>query len=296
MKPKSFLISAVNYLWKIVVCAFAYSGGLIISRLIFLSIGIIPPRMPEQANESVAGYYLLTGSIISVIGLALIARMIRGNYWIRWLSLSTFLFISFGVNNTIEDSIYSSTEGLLLMIPILFLPCILLTAVAALLFSPLSGDSSHRETTICFFKGRTFLEWIGRLLAAIGSFPLVYFVFGLVVSPIVVDYYRQGTADLVLPDIGTILTVQFLRSILFLIASLPVLALWSGTKRQLILRLGFALFVLGATFEIVLAYQLPTVLRLTHSIEILVDSLVYAWLLVTLLVQHVDHRPGERIG
>lgn len=295
MKPKPYLISAANYSWRVLACALVYAGGLIISRLTFLSIGMIPPRMPEQAAESIAGYYLLFGSIILVIGLALIARMIRGNYWIRWLSLSSFLFISFGVNNTIEDSIYSSTEGLLLMIPILFLPCILLTAAATLLFQPLPGNSGHIETTTRFFVGRTSIEWLGRIVAAIGSFPLVYFVFGLVVSPVVVDYYRQGAADLVLPDVGTILVVQILRSLLFLIASLPVLTLWSGSKRQLILRLGLAFSVLGATFEIVLAYQLPTVLRLTHSIEILIDSLVYAWLLVTLLVQPVDHRAGEMI-
>ena len=169
------------------------------------------------------------------------------------------------------------------------LPCILLTAVATLLFQPLPGNSGYIEMTVWFFKGRNSLEWLGRILAAIGSFPIVYFIFGIVVSRIVVDYYRQGAADLILPDVGTILAVQFLRSMLFLIASLPVLVLWSASKRQLILRLGFAFFILGATFEIVLAYQLPTVLRLTHSIEILVDSLVYAWLLVTLLVQHVDH-------
>jgi hypothetical protein len=278
---------------KILACAFVYASTLVASRLIFLAIGIRPPRMPEQANEAIAGYYLLVGSIILVIGVMLIARKIQGNYWIRWLSLLTFLFISFGINNAIEDSIYSSTEGLFLMIPILFLPCILLAAVAALLFQPLPADSGHIETTARFSIGRTPFEWVGRILAAIGSFPLVYFVFGLVVSPIVVDYYRQGAADLALPDAGTILAVQFLRGALFLIASFPVLVSWSGSKRQLILRLGFAFFVLGATFEIVLAYQLPAVLRITHSIEIFVDSLVYAWLLVALLMQHVDRHGME---
>jgi hypothetical protein len=63
---------------------------------------------------------------------------------------------------------------------------------------------------------------------------------------------------------------------------------WSGSQRQLNCFLGLAFFVLGATFEIVLAYQLPLVLRVTHSIEILADSLVYAWLLVTLLAQNVE--------
>jgi len=66
--------------------------------------------------------------------------------------------------------------------------------------------------------------------------------------------------------------------------------------RRLVILLGFALFVLGATFEVVLAYQLPAVLRVTHSLEILVDSLVYAWLLITLLVPRMDHRAMGVIG
>jgi hypothetical protein len=70
---------------------------------------------------------------------------------------------------------------------------------------------------------------------------------------------------------------------LFLLASLPVLILWAGARRQRIVVLGLAFFVLAATFEIVLAYKLPVVLRVTHSLEILADSLVYAWLLIKLL-------------
>lgn len=95
---------------------------------------------------------------------------------------------------------------------------------------------------------------------------------------------------MVLPGAGLILSVQILRSILFLLASLPVLILWSATRPQCVAPLGIAIFVLTATFEIVMAYELPAVLRITHSIEILADSMIYAWLMVKLLVQQDVHR------
>ncbi len=95
---------------------------------------------------------------------------------------------------------------------------------------------------------------------------------------------------MVLPDAGVTLSVQILRSVLFLLAALPVLILWSGGRLQCIALLGFAFFLLAATFEIVMAYELPAVLRITHSIEILADSMIYAWLMVKLLVQQDVHR------
>jgi hypothetical protein len=309
MRIRQFLDPVAQYLWRILVCAFVYAAGLVTSRIAFLAAGIRPPRMPEQADESVAGYYLFTGSLVLAAGLAPMARRIAGKYWARWLILAAFLFVSFGVNNSIEDSIYSSTEGILWMIPILLWPCVLLAGALTFLFPSPGGDLRPRSPAgappseedvpparldLCF-KGRPFGQWIGRVLGAVAAFPVVYFVFGIIVSPIVGEYYRQGVSDLVLPAVEVILGVQFLRSLLFLLAALPVLWAWSGSRRQLIWFLGLAFFVLGATFEIVLAYQLPLVLRVTHSIEILADSLVYAWFLVTLLAQNVE-RGVEGLG
>lgn len=291
MKSRQLPMSVVGNLWRILVGAFVYAAGLVASRIVFHTIGISPPRMPTQADESIAGYYLLIGSIVLALGLAPIVRRIRGKYWIRWLIFSVFFFVCFAVSNSIEDSIYSSTEGIMRMVPILVLPSVVFTGVMALLFQPTMDEGTPPAALSDFFRGRTWGEWTWRILAAIIAFPVVYFVFGIVASPIVTEYYRQGVADLVLPDVGVILSVQLLRGFLYLLASLPVLIVWSGSRRQLIFLLGIAFFVLGATFEIILAFQLPSVLRVTHSIEILADSLVYAWLLATLLVQ----RKGEAI-
>jgi hypothetical protein len=295
MRIRQFLQPVVEYLWRILVCALVYAAGLVTSRIAFLASGIRPPRMPEQADESIAGYYLFIGSLVLAIGLAPIARRIAGKYWARWLILAVFLFVSFDVNNSIEDSIYSSTEGILWMIPILLWPCVLLAGALTFLFPPRSPAGTLPARLDLCFKGHSFGQWIGRVLVAVAAFPAVYFVFGIIVSPIVGEYYRQGVSDLVLPAVEVILGVQFLRSLLFLLAALPVLWAWSGSRRQLIWFLGLAFFVLGATFEIVLAYQLPLVLRVTHSIEILADSLVYAWFLVTLLAQNVE-RGVEGLG
>ena len=47
--------------------------------------------------------------------------------------------------------------------------------------------------------------------------------------------------------------------------------------------------LLSATF-------FPPVLRVTHSIEILGDALVYAWLLVALFIPKVRHEVNEPVA
>jgi hypothetical protein len=112
----------------------------------------------------------------------------------------------------------------------------------------------------------------------------------MMVGPFVADAYRAGRFGLVLPGLGQILSVQFVRSVLFLLASLPVLAAWHGSRLRLALALGAAHFVMVGLFGMLQAYWLPAPMRLIHTAEILVDSVTYAAVLVVLLV-----RPREDV-
>ncbi len=119
--------------------------------------------------------------------------------------------------------------------------------------------------------GVTWLAW-----------PIIYFFFGMCVSPIVVPYYNAGIAGLRIPALSTILAVQLVRSVIFLAASLPFIALWKGSRRGLWLALGLAHAFTVGLYGLVGATFLPMVLRVTHSVEIAGDSFAYAGLLVLL--------------
>jgi len=67
MKSRKALTRMTDYIWKIPICAVVYADGLVMSRIIFLSLSLVLPRMPEQADESVAGFDLLAGSIILIL-------------------------------------------------------------------------------------------------------------------------------------------------------------------------------------------------------------------------------------
>jgi len=288
MKFRRFLVTASNHLWRILVSGLIFAAGLVASRLIFHTLGVSPPRLPGQVPEAIAGYYLLAGSIALAAGAALTSRGLRGTRLARWLVLATFLFVGFGVSSTIETAIFSSADGVLLMVPVLLLPCSLLAGVEAALLRPREADRLPMSSSAGFFRARTWAQWSWRLAAAVAAFPLVYFVFGIIVSPVVTEYYAHGTAGLALPGAGVILATQFLRGALHLVVALPIMILWSASRRQLVVALALAFFVFVAAYDIVLACRVPNVLLITHTFEVLADSFVYAWLLVVLLIAPGD--------
>ena len=279
---KNITISVISALWRIILLALTFMIGLIGSRLLFYQLGIAPPRLSSQAPESIAVYYLFTGSLILTLGLFPLIQNIGGNSLSRFLIVFFFLFAWFGISVSVENSIYT-TESNPWIILILLVPSLIFALVATLLTKTQSGSETFSGKLKEFFKTQTTKQWLWKLFLAIVSFPIIYFMFGIMVSPFVMDYYQQNNLSLTVPTVGVIIGVQVFRSILFLLVTLPILITWMGNKIQLVLFLGLAHFVFVFSYDFVLAIQLPFSLELIHGLEILLDSIVYAWVIVKLL-------------
>ncbi len=85
-----------------------------------------------------------------------------------------------------------------------------------------------------------------------------------------------------IPALGTLLPVLFLRSIFFLVSSFMILVTWGKTRLWLWLSLSVAMFMLVGGIGMLLGSFLPNILRVVHSFEILADSLAYVGALVLL--------------
>jgi hypothetical protein len=112
------------------------------------------------------------------------------------------------------------------------------------------------------------------------------------VSPIVSSYYEAGVAGLSLPEPQVILLTQLLRGVLHLLAVWPVMLFWNGSRKHLVVALGLSFFVFVSAYDFVLAYRVPVTLVFIHGIEVLISSLLYAWILVAALTHKVV--PGSR--
>jgi hypothetical protein len=230
--------------------------------------------------------FQLLASPFLALAMAFLSRGIRGHFVCRWLILSSLAWVAYGVNTTLEAAIFTTYGGAspftVVMILLGSLAC---SALVAALFPPGENRQRFVARLRAFFGAWSASQWAWRLPVAALAFMPIYLFFGRLVVPLTYDYYREQMFGLTAPGWGQILPVLFLRSVLFLAASLPVLVIWGRSRLSLVLSLGFAMFVLVGGMGLAEGYWMPLGLRLFHGLEILADSLVYAWVLVLLLVK-----------
>lgn len=261
---------------RIAVCWVAFVVSLLLSGVIS---GILHlPTVPMPGGTPVKTMFLaqLAAGAVLIVGLFPLARGLAAPAPLRASALASFILLALGVNGMIEAKMFTHflDNGIASA-------SVFYVALAALLGAAL-GWSFGAPPPHAGLPHRGWLAWIPRVAVVWLAWPVIYFFFGMCVSPIVVPYYNAGIAGLRIPALSIILAVQLIRSVIFLAASLPFIALWKGSRRGLWLALGLAHAFTVGLYGLVGATFLPMVLRVTHSVEIAGDSFAYAGLLVLL--------------
>ena len=282
----------VSWAWKIPAIAIAYFIGVMISGGVITAAKMQWPTFPQSAGETNEFIVSLIGSILMAICLALLARGIRGSKTKRWLILTAFAYITFGLNNQIEAAIFTTYGGTTTMLIFFILPCAFGAAAAVYLFRPEHPEESLESVV----SNQPLSRWWWRAGVAWIAFPVIYVFFGMLAAPLVVPVYQTQDFGLNLPGFGTMLPVALVRSGFYLAATIPILVTWSRSRRSLYWSLAIAFFAMMGLIGLLSAAFFPPILRITHSIEILGDALVYAWLLITLFIPKVRHEINEPVA
>ncbi len=264
---------------RIAVCWVAFVAALVLSGVIGGLLHLPAIAMPGgTSSQAMFAMFLaqLVAGFVLVVGLVPLARGLAAPAPLRAVAIGSFLLLALGVNGMIEAKMFTHFLDNGIASASVFYGCLAVLLGAAL------GWSFGAPQRPAGLPHRSWLAWIPRVAAVWLAWPLIYFFFGMCVSPIVVPYYNAGIAGLRIPPIGTILAVQLVRSVIFLAASLPFIALWKGSRRGLWLTLGLAHAFTVGLYGLVGATFLPVVLRLTHTVEMVGDSFTYAGLLVLL--------------
>ncbi len=277
---------------KLLLCGIAFFIGIIIGGMIATLLRLPVPSMPSGVDASTAAMYLAAEAPLLAFALAVIARGIAGGFLARALVLSLLTWITYTVNTQLEAAIFTTmTGGIGFSLVSFLVPSIFCGATVAFLFPPDEPGARLIDARKTFFSRRTAAEWTGRLAVAAVAFMPIYYFFGLLVVPFTGAYYQQNMYGLTMPGLDQIIVVLFVRSLLFLIACLPIIVTWQKSRGSLFLRLGFALFILVGFLYMLAAYWMPVSVRLPHSLEILADEFVYAGVLVALLAR--SNSPGD---
>ena len=267
----------IGWLWKIPLIAVAYSVAAMISGALIMAMGMEFPEFPELAYSPVRS---LLAAVVFGAALYLLARGIRGSSVLRWFVLFAFTYISFCVNNQIEAAIFTTMGGFDTMLVFFIIPCALVAGAAALLVKP--PDEATVLTTV--FSDRPMSAWWWRATLAWLAFPVIYYFFGMLIYPFVADAYEGGELGLVVPSQSVILSAVTFRSLLFLLVTIPILTNWSRSRRSLMLALAAAFTAMVGVVGMIEAAWMTTTMHIVHGLEITADSIVHAWVLVTLLV------------
>ncbi len=280
MSIKTLLIDIA----KLVLAGAAFAVGIIAGGMLAMALQLPPPGAPAGADMNTVGMYSMLTTPLLAFALALLARGLAGNFVTRAAALSFFMWIAYAVNTQLEASIVSAYAGGMAYAVVMYLAAaVFCGTTVAFFFRADETTLGTRAMVKAFLARRSRLNWAWRLALAAVVFMPIYFTFGLMVLPYTGEYYQQQMFGLVAPTLQQLLPILFVRSVLFLLCSLPIIMLWRKTDRSLFWRLGLALFFLVGFVIMLYATWLPLYVRLPHTLEILADEFVYAGALVLLL-------------
>ncbi len=270
--------------WRAMACAAVWAISAMLTGGLMAAFGL---EMEEFAAQ-VPPRTLFGLQALAALGLAAaiapLAMRLQGSFTARWLALFGFIWVAVGVCNGIETEVFTTLGKWHTTTLAMLVPSLVFTAAMAGLFA---GGGGADPATAAGLGGRGIGSWLWRAPLALLSFPLAYYVFGMLlmaVCPYLMEYYTRGVAWLRMPDPALLPLVQLGRSVLFVLSTLPILALWRGRRGMLMLQLGLASWVVVGAFGMIQAAWMPLALRIPHTLEILADSMAWAWMIVGLLV------------
>jgi len=277
MKTEQQRSQLLSFFWKVPAIAAVFFACKMVSSALVTNMGLRFPEMPGQTYVPILDFL---SAIVLAACLAFLARGTGGSLSKRWLILFAFTYVSYVINNQIEGVVFTTNTEVPTMLLFFLFPCVLATGATILLIK--SPESEIVLSSV--FADRPIRSWWWRLLLAWLAFPVIYYFFGALIYPLVADVYAQQDSGLQVPGQALVLGAVSIRSLFFLLASIPILVNWRRSRRGLVLSLAAAFTAMVGVAGLIESTWMPTQLRIVHSIEIIADSLVHAWVLVALLV------------
>jgi hypothetical protein len=260
---------------KLIVCWAAFVVAMFMTGVINGISHFASVQIPDNTPIQIRLLAQLGAGAMLVLGLWPLARRLAAPALLRSLAVGGFFFVALGVNGVIETRFFSSLadNGIASTEVFYLLEAALLGGAFGLLFGETGKPAGLAKLGWAGWAGRGIVAWLGWLV--------IYFAFGAFIAPIVVPIYKTMTGFHI-PPLGTIVTLQLVRSVFFLACSLPLIALWKGSRTGLWLALGLAHTVVVGWYGLAGATFWPWVLRITHGVEMMADGFAYAGLLVAL--------------
>jgi hypothetical protein len=241
-------------------------------------------RQPRPFQSLVSS--LIAGTVTGLTLGPLSSRLNLPSFGRAFLWLLLLLVLN-GVINMIEALFFTtiSRAQLASSLAILAFGQIAVAVLLTVLFRPQRTGTGLITRLRDAAARRTAVSWAWRFGLASLSYLPIYYLFGMIVAPIVLPYYDNPDLglNLTVPGIGVILPLEIFRGLLYSLTLFPLIAVLPGSYWSRALCVGLTIAVLGSWVPMIQALHLTPVLRLAHGLEITADAfaqgIVLTWLL-----------------
>lgn len=274
--PESTFRRRLRTVSHAVLIALAFVVTFVASTAIAPLLGLASPATPAGSSPGAVVALLVFGVAIQV-GLTLpLAQTVALRR--RWLAFGAWFYVLHGVGTAMEGALFTSTGavqsagGLGFLLFAYLAPWLVTGALISRWFPTSEGAVAVTPARLSPL----------RLLVAWLAFPIIYLAIGRLIAPWVLPYYQAGAAELVAPPLTKIVAFQLVRSALILAATLPLLRGWTGDRRSFVIAYAGPFAWLTGLLNVLQGYWLPGPVRLIHSGELIVDAVLYAFVLAWL--------------
>jgi len=269
----------------------------LIARVIIgglLAAAVLTPFALIQSSGNRSTVSLVQTIIIQVVSgvgyVVLMTPLARKLAERRVLLIFLPLYVTSTLTNLIEAYFYTSLFTPFTLVAALILegfPLLVITGIITWLI-PADEEAHHVPRLGQIFRERTVGSWLWRMIAAGAPYPLIYLFFARLVTPIEHPYYADpafiASLHTVVPPFLTTLILEAVRGVLFVLAVVPVMAVFRTSRWST----GVYIAVIGATLEawIPLLGQTtwPVMMRLGNVLELTGDASVRALLMALLVI------------
>lgn len=264
-----------------------WTAALVMHLVLDLATGTLPDG--ARVLSTALGLAPLAAVLVAL------ARVLPGERRMRAALLALLLILVVPVNLGLELAIFTSDGPTRL--PGFVLSSLAWSAVYAGLAVWLTPDRERAAVVPrlrALVATRSAGAWSLRLGAALLVYPLIYLVVGAFFFQFTEPFYTDPAwgLGLTLPPVGLVLEVQMLRGLIFVMALTGLLL---AARRHALLG-GLALAVVGGLTPLIMNTDWPSMLRVYHGLEILLQNLPAGALMLVLLgprsAAPADHR-GE---
>lgn len=213
----------------------------------------------------------------------------RHVFLLIWVTIFVVRFFNNMIEGYFFTDVFASTLTLLMDIATSFLISFLMAVAAGfILLHPEFNDSLwNRSREMISRRNRN--DWIIRIIVASPLFFLIYFAFGMAVSPFVYQYYQDPSLGLKIPPFTIMIPVELVRGLIFTLALIPMIVAVGTGKTYVFIAVSMMLFIPGSLVPLLEA-PLPIQIIPFHLAELLADSLVFGLVLTWLFT------PPEKIS